>query len=164
MLIDQIDVTSEFADGDESAGPLSVPAIGAVARDGLRFTSELVVLVGANGSGKSTLLEGIAQAYGIDVRGGHAGRRYASTVRRSPLGDALRLRHVGLRVGSAGRRATGFFLRAETAFGVMAHMTEMGIAGYGDRRSDEVSHGESYPQAITGQTFLRHPRRMFSTD
>ncbi|WP_410583854.1 hypothetical protein [Amycolatopsis sp. lyj-108] len=30
-------------------------------------------------------------------------------------------------------------------------MTDIGISGYGDRPSWEVSHGESYLQAITGR-------------
>ncbi|RJQ81206.1 hypothetical protein D5S17_05540 [Pseudonocardiaceae bacterium YIM PH 21723] len=35
--------------------------------------------------------------------------------------------------------------------GMLAYMTEMGVSGYGDRLSYEVSHGESYLQAITGR-------------
>jgi predicted ATPase len=61
MLIDRVEVASAL---DGSAWPLSVPAIRDVAENGLTFTSDLVVLVGANGGGKSTLLEGIAEAYG----------------------------------------------------------------------------------------------------
>lgn len=151
MLIDHVEVASTLAESDESAWPLSVPAIRDVAKNGLTFTSDLVVLVGANGSGKSTLLEGIAEAYGLDVRGGHGGRRYSSPLDRSLLGEALRLRRTTRGSKFTGRRATGFFLRAETAFGMLAYMTDMGIAGYGDRLSWEVSHGESYLQAITGR-------------
>lgn len=91
MLIDHVEVASALAESDEWAWPLSVPAIRDVAKNGLTFTNDLVVLVGANGSGKSTLLEGIAEAYGLDVRGGHGGRRYSSPLDKSPLGDSLRL-------------------------------------------------------------------------
>ncbi len=151
MLIDHVEVTSPLAESDESAWPLSVPAIRDVARNGLKFTSDLVVLVGANGSGKSTLLEGIAEAYGLDVRGGHGGRRYSSPLAKSPLGESLRLRRTSRGSKFTGRNATGFFLRAETAHGVLAYMTDMGVSGYGDQLSGEVSHGESYLQAITGR-------------
>jgi len=34
---------------------------------------------------------------------------------------------------------------------MLAYMTGMGIAGYGDLLSWEASHGESYLQAITGR-------------
>ncbi|MGH3621288.1 MAG: hypothetical protein ACRDQ5_05780 [Sciscionella sp.] len=128
-----------------------MPAIRDVAKNGLAITSDVVVLVGANGSGKSTLLEGIAEAYGLDVRGGHGGRRYSSPLDKSPLGETLRLRRTARGRKLTGRNATGVFLRAETAFGMLAYMTDMGITGYGDRLSWEVSHGESYLQAITGR-------------
>ena len=64
---------------------------------------------------KYALLEAIAEAYGIDVRGGHGARRYRSTWTRV---------HGGPRCG---------------------------VAGYGEQPSWEVSHGESYLQAIRGR-------------
>lgn len=150
MLIDQVQVAGDLAD-DMSVWPWSVPAIRDIAKNGLTLTSDIVVLVGANGSGKSTLLEAIAEAYGLDVRGGHGGRRYASPLDKSPLGEALRLRRTPAGRKLTGRNATGFFLRAETAFGMLAFMTDAGVTGYGDNLSWEVSHGESYLQAITGR-------------
>ena len=54
-----------------------------------RTPATFAVLIGTHGSGKSTLLEAIAEAYGIDVRGGHGGRRYGSNLDKSPLGAAL---------------------------------------------------------------------------
>jgi predicted ATPase len=148
VLIDRLDVVAQ---GDTSSWPFSVPAVRDIAAHGLRLTSKLVVLIGANGSGKSTLLEAIAEAYGIDVRGGHGGRRYGSYLDKSPLGTALRLSRTAAGHRFTGRNAKGFFLRAETAFGMLAYMTEMGVAGYGERLSWEVSHGESYLQAIQGR-------------
>lgn len=50
-----------------------------------------------------------------------------------------------------GRKAKGFFLRAETAFGMLDYMTRSGVVGYGDVPSTEISHGESYLQAILGR-------------
>jgi predicted ATPase len=102
--------------------PWTVPAIGDLAARGVRLKSRIVILMGANGSGKSTLLEAIAEGYGLDVRGGHGGRFLS-----------------------------GFYLRAETAFGMLEYMTGAGMPGYGDRPSWEVSHGESYLQAIMGR-------------
>lgn len=148
MLIDRLDV---IAHDETPAWPFSIPAVRDVAERGLKLTSNLVVLIGANGSGKSTLLEAIAEAYGIDVRGGHGGRRYGSYLDKSPLGAALRLSRTETGCRFTGRNAKGFFLRAETAFGMLAYMTEMGVAGYGEQPSWEVSHGESYLQAIQGR-------------
>jgi predicted ATPase len=148
VLIDRLDVVTYNGTSD---WPFSVPAIRDVAERGLRLTSDLVVLIGANGSGKSTLLEAIAEAYGIDVRGGHGGRRYGSYLDKSPLGAVLRLSRTAAGRRFTGRNAKGFFLRAETAFGMLAYMTEMGVAGYGEQPSWEVSHGESYLQAVQGR-------------
>jgi predicted ATPase len=67
---------------------------------------------------KSTPLEAIAEAYGIDVRGGHGARRYGSYLDKGPLGSVLRLSRTAAGRRFTGRNAKGFFLRAETAFGV----------------------------------------------
>jgi predicted ATPase len=50
-----------------------------------------------------------------------------------------------------GRKAKGFFLRAETAYGMLNAMSDYDVPGYGERRADAVSHGESYLQAIFGR-------------
>ena len=131
--------------------PFTVPAVRHVARHGLRFTSPITVLMGGNGTGKSTLLEAIAESYGLDVRGGHGGRRYGSTLGKSELGEALKLHRTGVGSGFTKRNAKGFFLRAETAHGMLEYMTGMGMPGYGDRLAAEVSHGESYLQAVFGR-------------
>lgn len=149
MLIDRVSVAPGGVDDGE--WPWTVPAIAHVAAEGLEFTRPVTVLVGANGSGKSTLLEAVAEAYGMDVRGGHGGRQYGSALDKSPLGGALRVSRTSTGRRFTGRNAKGFFLRAETAQGVLAYMTDMGIAGYGERLSWEVSHGESYLQAIGGR-------------
>jgi predicted ATPase len=131
--------------------PWTVPAISDLAARGVRLNSRVVILMGANGSGKSTLLEAIAEGYGLDVRGGHGGRKYASTLEKSPLGEAIMLDRTSAGSGMTRRNATGFYLRAETAFGMLEYMTGAGMPGYGDEPSWEVSHGESYLQAILGR-------------
>ncbi|RJQ81207.1 hypothetical protein D5S17_05545 [Pseudonocardiaceae bacterium YIM PH 21723] len=92
MLVDRIEVKPGAA--QPGRWPWTVPAVRAIAENGLELTSDIVVLVGANGSGKSTLLEAVAEAYGLDVRGGHGGRRYASALEKGPLGEALHLQQV----------------------------------------------------------------------
>lgn len=136
---------------EEGVWPWTVPAVAEIAAHGLKLTSNIVILVGANGSGKSTVLEAIAERYGIDVRGGHGGRKYASDIDKSPLGEALILERTDAGTHMVREKAKGFYLRAETAAGMLAFMTDAGVRGYGDKLSWEVSHGESYLQAIGGR-------------
>lgn len=150
MLIENVRVNPSAVE-DRNAWPWTVPAIGELLKRGLELTSDIVILVGANGSGKSTLLEAIAEGYGLDVRGGHGGRKYASELDKSPLGEVIGLDRSAAGSRMVRRNAKGFYLRAETAFGMLAYMTEAGVAGYGDQLSTEVSHGESYLQAIAGR-------------
>jgi len=128
--------------------PIDLPAIRDVVERGLQFAGPVTFIVGANGSGKSTLIEAMAEAYGTDVRGGHAGRRYASPLEKGPLGSALRLDLTPSARGQTGRRGKGFFLRAESALGVFEFMS--GLPGYGDDL-DRVSHGESFLQLFDGR-------------
>jgi len=140
--------THDRASSEGAAWPWSIPAIAQLARTGLEFRAPVTLLVGENGAGKSTLVEALAEAYGVDVRGGHAARRYASSLARSELGERLRLRR-GPRWATAG--GGGYFLRAETAMGVLEYMTDLGLPGYGDSRAAEVSHGESFLQVLQGR-------------
>jgi predicted ATPase len=149
VLIERVRVKPAAVEDD--AWPWNVPAIGDLAARGVRLNSSIVILVGANGSGKSTLLEAIAEGYGLDVRGGHGGRKYASAMKKSPLGEAIMLDRTRAGSGMTHRNAKGFYLRAETAFGMLEYMTGAGMPGYGDKPSWEVSHGESYLQAILGR-------------
>lgn len=149
MLIERLSVRP--AQVERGVWPWTVPAVAEIAARGVRLTSGIVVLMGANGSGKSTVLEAIAEQYGIDVRGGHGGRRYASELEPSPLGEALVLDRTIAGSRMLRQKAKGFYLRAETAAGMLEFMTGAGVSGYGDRLSTEVSHGESYLQAISGR-------------
>jgi len=149
MLIDSLDV--DRAQLDEQQWPCTVPAIAQVISEGLTFTSPITVLIGSNGSGKSTLLEAIAEKYGLDASGGHGGRKRANVNGKSPLGRAMRLYRTKSGKSFKGTQAKGFFLRAETAFEMLSFMTGAEVSGYGTRFSQEVSHGESYLQAIQGR-------------
>jgi predicted ATPase len=149
VLIDSLDVDRGRIDLEE--WPCTVPAVRSVAEDGLTFTRDITVLVGANGSGKSTLLEAVAEKYGLDSSGGHGGRERANVSGKSVLGHAVRLYRTREGKAFRGAKAKGFFLRAETAYEVLAWMTEHRTPGYGDSYSWEVSHGESYLQTILGR-------------
>jgi predicted ATPase len=147
VLIEGVQVKPTLV--EEGVWPWTIPAVAEIAARGVRLSSRIVVLMGANGSGKSTVLEAIAEGYGLDVRGGHGGRKYASALEKSPLGEAIMLDRTPAGSGMTKRNAKGFYLRAETAFGMLEYMS--GLPGYGDKPSWEVSHGESYLQAIMGR-------------
>jgi predicted ATPase len=125
--------------------PFTLPAVSALVGNGFELTQPVTFLVGENGSGKSTLVEAIAEAYGLDVRGGHGGRKYGSPIEKGLLGRSLHLeRGSPLR----GHIDQAFFLRSETALGVFTFMSDYGVSGYGDRHLAEVSHGEGYLQVL----------------
>jgi predicted ATPase len=140
MIVERIHVPSALIT-EPRAWPWSVPAVGDLIDGGVVLSAPVTFLVGENGSGKSTIIEAIAEAWGVDVRGGQSGRKYSSELPKSQLGEAMRLDR-GLD-GSAmvKTRAKGFFLRSETALDVFQRL------GYGASYT-AVSHGESYLQAF----------------
>lgn len=130
---------------DRSAWPYTVPCVADLVDNSLTFTQSVTFLVGENGSGKSTLVEAIAEAFGLDAQGGRAGRKYTNDRPKTPLGERLKLDLTaeGARMFSGGRRKQkGFFLRAETAFGLMAAVS--GMHGYWDEDTSTMSHGEGF--------------------
>jgi predicted ATPase len=149
MLVDGLRIRTEV---DPEAWPFTIPAVRHLLDHGVELTSPVVVLMGANGSGKSTIIEAIAEAYGIEVSGGHGGRKLRRNRGLSPLGDVLTL--VRTKEGRAFKagRAHGFFLRAETATEMLDYWTaEPYVGGYGGQHSQAVSHGESYLAAVSGR-------------
>jgi predicted ATPase len=112
---------------------------------GLSFTNEITFIVGENGSGKSTIMEALAEACGLDARGGRAGRKYGNNREKTPLGENMRLDLTaqGSRVLRGSRlKRKGFFLRAETALGFMEFVS--GMPGYWPENISEMSHGEGF--------------------
>src|ERR1044072_396795 len=88
MILDSLRLHEPIPD----SWPFYLPPVRHIGRHGLHFDKPITFIVGENGSGKSTLVEGIAEAYGLDVRGGHGGRKYApSGPPKSPLGTYLKL-------------------------------------------------------------------------
>lgn len=123
-----------------------LPAVQALAGDGLRFTSDVAFLVGENGTGKSTLLEAIAVACGFNPEGGTRNFTFSTRVTHSPLWQSLT-------VARKRYPKDGFFLRAESFYNVATNIDEMDeggglgaplIASYGGVSLHAQSHGESF--------------------
>ena len=116
--------------------PYSIPAVRAL--DTLDFDPKVTFLIGENGSGKSTLVEAIAIAAGFNPEGGSKNLRFATRSTESDL-------HRHLRLIRSPRRLDGFFLRAETYYGVATQIDNLGAQGsYGGVSLHEQSHGESF--------------------
>lgn len=145
MLVRRAYIPEQLQPGNKDTWPYTVPCVAELAEHGLEFTAPVTFLVGENGSGKSTLVEAIAEAFKLDAHGGRAGRKYANNRPKTPLGEVLRLETTaaGSRMLSGPRtKRKGFFLRAETAFGLMN--TVSGMHGYWDADTSEMSHGEGF--------------------
>lgn len=59
----------------------NIPALAALGKEPLVFTSNVTFFVGENGSGKSTLLEAMAVAYGLNRRAARRTTSFARTTR-----------------------------------------------------------------------------------
>jgi len=156
MLVTHLSLERARIDDESWARwPYTVPCVAALAAgEGLELRAPLTVLVGENGSGKSTLVEGLAEALGLDAQGGRAaGWRYATRGDRTPLGNTL---HLGL-TGDGYRwmrapraKKHGYFLRAETTFGLA--QTVSGREGWWKGDLLTMSHGEGF-LTIFGEMF-----------
>lgn len=101
----------------------------------------VTVLAGDNGSGKSTLVEAIAVAAGFNPEGGSRNLMFATHDTHSDLADHLTLRWNK-------RPKWGWFLRAETFYGMATHIT-LDDDPYGGVAAifpdlHNKSHGESF--------------------
>lgn len=157
MFVESLSLDPELIDDDTSGQwPFTVPCVAALAGDSLELRNPVTFLVGENGSGKSTLIEGIAEAFGLDARGGRAGRKYVNQREKTPLGLALRLglTREGLRMrGGPRAKKKGYFLRAETTFGFAEVVS--GLPGYWPQDLSVVSHGEGFLEIF--QSMFREP-------
>ncbi|WP_018683950.1 AAA family ATPase [Actinokineospora enzanensis] len=146
MLARRAYIPDEFqSDEVLDSWPLTVPCVAQLAETGIEFERPITFLVGENGSGKSTLVEGFAEAWGLDARGGRAGRKYVNDRPKTPLGELLRwdTTSTGARHKSGTRtKRRGYFLRAETAFGFMEAVS--GMRGYWEEDTNAMSHGEGF--------------------
>jgi predicted ATPase len=125
-------------DAPKSGYPYELPAVRNLKR--IKF-GQVTFLVGDNGSGKSTITEAIAVAAGFNAEGGSRNLRFSTYASHSTLSDNLTL------VWNT-RPRWGWFLRAETFYGMATHITtdddpQAGVASlFGDLHGE--SHGESF--------------------
>ena len=92
--------------------PFGLPAVRAL-RD-VEF-APVTIFVGDNGSGKSTLVEGLAIAAGFNPEGGSRNLQFETDATHSELGEHLELRWKR-------QPRWGWFLRAETFYGMASHI------------------------------------------
>ncbi|GAA3561378.1 AAA family ATPase [Amycolatopsis ultiminotia] len=145
MLVTRASVPGALRPHAMTTWPYTVPCVAELAEHGWEFTAPVTVVVGENGSGKSTVVEALAEAFGLDAQGGRAGRKYGNNRPKTALGQVLRLDTTaeGARLRSGPRtKRRGFFLRAETAFGLMNAVS--GRLGYWQADTDTMSHGEGF--------------------
>ncbi|MCW2958206.1 MAG: transporter, ATP-binding protein [Solirubrobacterales bacterium] len=118
---------------------LAVMAPGAV-----RLDAPITLLTGDNGTGKSTYVETLADAMAFAPEGGELERSGELPARpRSALGGAVMPEVTGRKPRS------GYFLRAESFFGVAAFVDGGGrfapdLSLYGDIPLHDQSHGQSF--------------------
>lgn len=145
MLVERAYIPESSLPRSYDSWPYTVPCVAELAENGLAFKRPITFLVGENGSGKSTIVEALAEAFKFDDRGGRNLGPYASSRSKTSLGEVLRLdltaRGSAVLRGPRSKRR-GFFLRAETAFGLME--TKSGSRGYWDEDTSEMSHGEGF--------------------
>lgn len=96
----------------EAAYPLNLAAVAMI--DRLEF-GQVTVLAGDNGSGKSTVVEAIAVAGGFNPEGGSRNLNFKTNDTHSELHE-----HLTLEWTSTPR--WGWFLRAETFYGMASHI------------------------------------------
>ncbi len=143
---DDVDDGDHRGSGDEASGgrdlqrPYFCDLAVVQTLDRLAF-GEVTVLAGDNGSGKSTLIEAIAVAAGFNPEGGSRNLMFSTFDTHSQLADYLTLRWNA-------RPKWGWFLRAETFYGMATHITkdndpQSGIAVMFPDLHNR-SHGESF--------------------
>ncbi len=114
-----------------SGYPFDLPAV--LGAEDVRL-GPVTVLVGENGSGKSTLVEAIAVAAGFNAEGDRQGLQFETFSTHSALADHLQL-------GWAKRPSWGWFLRAETFYGMASHIATDDDPRYGIAKMFPDLHG-----------------------
>jgi predicted ATPase len=126
------------ADAPKGGDPFEIGAVRGI--DCIEF-APVTVLVGDNGSGKSTIVEALAVAAGFNAEGGSRNLRFDTYDTHSPLHE-----HLVLQWNE--RPRWGWFLRAETFYGMASHIARDndGRTGIAPLFSDlhGRSHGESF--------------------
>ncbi len=161
--VDAVYLRSAAVEGDSSPEyPFDLPAVRALGE--IEF-APVTVLVGDNGSGKSTVVEALAVAAGFNAEGGSRNLQFETFSTHSDLAEHLVLRWER-------RPRWGWFLRAETFYGMASHIhldddPQSGVkALFPDLH--HRSHGESFLTLIEsrmngdGLYFLDEPESALS--
>jgi predicted ATPase len=123
---------------DDAAYPFHLPAVRGL--ESIEF-APVTVFVGDNGTGKSTLIEALAVAAGFNAEGGSRNLRFETYATHSPLASRLRMTWRT-------RPQWGWFLRAETFYGMASHIHRDNDPKEGVRilfpNLHDRSHGESF--------------------
>ena len=131
-------LSAEVSEGSGDGYPFGLPAVRALSD--IEF-APVTVFVGDNGTGKSTLVEALAVAAGFNAEGGSRNLQFETYATHSELASSLRLRW-------ARRPRWGWFLRAETFYGMATHITldDDIFSGVASLFPDlhHRSHGESF--------------------
>ena len=132
-----LNVTVDGRPGSADEYPLGLSAVRDLKK--VRFKN-VTVFVGDNGTGKSTIIEALAVAAGFNAEGGSRNLNFRTHSTHSALHE-----HLVLRWGAHPR--WGWFLRAETFYGMATHIaTDDPVYGVSNMFPDlhAESHGESF--------------------
>lgn len=122
--------------GSSGAGyPFDIPAVRALTTP-ITF-GDVTLFVGENGSGKSTIVEALAVASGYNAEGGSRHLKFDTHATHSELWRSLSLNWRQ-------RSAWGWFLRAETFYGMATHVSADPKLQEKLPILHDVSHGESF--------------------
>lgn len=125
----------DLADAAPSSGyPFDLAAVKGIGS--IEFAM-VTTLVGDNGSGKSTLVEALAVASGFNAEGGGKNLSFATHDTHSGLDEHLRLQWNQ-------RPQWGWFLRAETFYGMATHIAVDADLALRFPSLHTRSHGESF--------------------
>jgi predicted ATPase len=122
------------ADAPSDGFPFELEAVCQIAT--IEF-APVTVLVGDNGTGKSTIVEALALVAEFNAEGGGRNLRFATRSTHSSLHEHLAPRWKK-------RPAWGWFLRAETFYGMASHISRDNDLGEVFPDLHEESHGESF--------------------